>query len=400
MIIPYLLIIFIPLLFSHFFAPFGVIFWEGSFERFKVFLTFLLVIGGCLEILLRKNKEYLWWFQKYKKNIVIFFTIPLFSLLILSFLPIHIFWDFPDLYRADFWKNLFLGSYEKHHGYIFLLTLFGAFFIFSFAHSKKGLIQMSLIIASVVSGFALLEFLGIFSFFQMNGVPSWWAGRTISTLGNPNYLAGYLLIHFPLITFLRKPERYIVSTLLLLALFTTKSIIGISLLLVYILYISLWRFSYKNTLFLVFLFFLGFLAYLFLPSEKWLSLVSRFILMRETLYAIILHPFIFFFGALPDSLIAYFSLPRSDVIQSYFPVDAPIDSSHNLLIDIVFQYGIFFLLFLWFLFWKSFISQPLAIKYSLLLFLWFFSLNPYIIAPFLIFLLLLIPESSWSKKIL
>ncbi|MBP6981330.1 hypothetical protein KBB25_00930 [Candidatus Gracilibacteria bacterium] len=352
-----------------------------------------------MEILLRKNKEFFGWFQKYKKNIAIFFTIPLFSLLALSFLPIHIFGNFPDMYRADFWKNIFPGSYEKHHGYIFFLTLFGAFFLFSFAHSKKRLIQMSLIIASVISGLALLEFLGVFSFFQMNGVPSWGSGRTISTLGNPNYLAGYLLIHFPLVTFLRKPERYIVSILLLLALFTTKSIIGISLLGVYVFYISLGRFSYKNTLFLAFLLLLAFLAYFFLPSEKWLSLLSRFILMRETLFAIILHPSIFFFGALPDSLIAYFSLPRSDAIQSYFPVDAPIDSSHNLLIDILFQYGIFFLLFLGLLLWKSFVSQPLTIKYSLLLFLGFFSFNPYIIAPFLIFLLLLIPDSSGSKKI-
>lgn len=95
---------------------------------------------------------------------------------------------------------------------------------------------------------------------------------------------------------------------------------------------------------------------------------------------------IFFFGAGPDSLIQYFSLPRTSLIDAYFPESSPIDSSHNIFLDILFQYGIFFLGFLLYLLYKNFQKLQKSTQISLLFFLGFFSLNPYILSPFLVIL--------------
>jgi hypothetical protein len=46
-------------------------------------------------------------------------------------------------------------------------------------------------------------------------------------MGNPNYLAGYLLIMLPLTGLLRSPERWMLIFFLAVALVTTGSYIGI-----------------------------------------------------------------------------------------------------------------------------------------------------------------------------
>jgi hypothetical protein len=64
-------------------------------------------------------------------------------------------------------------------------------------------------------------------------------GRAVSTLGNPNYLAGYLLMILPLLTRWRSPERWIAMLVIVFAILTTGSYIAISLLGVYCFYILL-----------------------------------------------------------------------------------------------------------------------------------------------------------------
>lgn len=51
------------------------------------------------------------------------------------------------------------------------------------------LILFSLGSASLVAIFAIIEYLGFSLFFPSVGNVSWELGRTISTLGNPNYVA-------------------------------------------------------------------------------------------------------------------------------------------------------------------------------------------------------------------
>lgn len=74
------------------------------------------------------------------------------------------------------------------------------------ASERKNLIRMSLISVTIVSIIALIEASGVSVFFARYG-DIWGGGfRTISTLGNPNYLAGYLLILLPYTFALRAPE--------------------------------------------------------------------------------------------------------------------------------------------------------------------------------------------------
>jgi hypothetical protein len=51
----------------------------------------------------------------------------------------------------------------------------------------------------IISLYAILQFAGI-DFVPVQYVSSGWSlGRVFSTLGNPNYLAGYLLLLFPIL---------------------------------------------------------------------------------------------------------------------------------------------------------------------------------------------------------
>lgn len=59
---------------------------------------------------------------------------------------------------------------------------------------------------------------------------SWSNIRSIATLGNPNYVAGYLLMILPMILgYVRHFEKYILLVIICFGILATKSVIGISL---------------------------------------------------------------------------------------------------------------------------------------------------------------------------
>lgn len=86
-------------------------------------------------------------------------------------------------------------------------------------------------------------------------------------------------------------------------------------------------------------------GYFLLPPDKLLSLTSRFVLMRETLGIMIQYPLSFLFGFGPDSIVRAYDFARSAVIDNYFPKGSAIDSSHNILVDVLFQFGAVFLIY-------------------------------------------------------
>jgi hypothetical protein len=111
---------------------------------------------------------------------------------------------------------------------------------------RMKLLRMSLISVTIVSIIALIEASGVSVFFARHG-DIWGGGfRTISTLGNPNYLAGYLLILLPYTFALRSPERYMLPLLVGVAVVSTQSYIGIALMGSYGIYLLLdwWGFSF------------------------------------------------------------------------------------------------------------------------------------------------------------
>ncbi|MFZ2255631.1 MAG: hypothetical protein WAW59_03270 [Patescibacteria group bacterium] len=101
------------------------------------------------------------------------------------------------------------GSYEKFHGYLLYVGILLLGFSLSIVslRERQRLANISLISASIVSVVAILEAYG-FSIFLPTHSGTWGEGlRTIATMGNPNYLAGYLLFCLPLVSSVRSPEK-------------------------------------------------------------------------------------------------------------------------------------------------------------------------------------------------
>jgi hypothetical protein len=260
------------------------------------------------------------------------------------------------------------------------------------------MIVASLIASSLVALFALLEYIGISLPSSGTGRVTWELGRTISTLGNPNYVAGYLLMHIPLLTYLRSPERYILGWLIILALLTTGSYIGIILMLGYFLYQISLRFSYGKYIFSL-LIILGWVAvYLVAPTEKLLSFISRGVLMMDVIKNFFTHPIALLTWYGPDSIITLYSSVRSSVINMYFPPTSAIDSSHNIILDIIYSYGIIGLSYIiWTIRnrWSEIQNQD---KIAIILGILFFSLNVIVLAPLILLITLIYAPTSPVKK--
>ena len=125
------------------------------------------------------------------------------------------------------------------------------------------------------------------------------------------------------------------------------------------------------------------------PHTKFLSLESRGVLMVETMKLATEHPISLLVGAGPDSLIQTFSTQRSDRINAYFPSDMAIDSSHNVIIDFLYSYGILLTFGLGILFFRRFSTLDSTYRHIVTLSLLFFSLNVIVIAPLIVTLFIL-----------
>ncbi len=77
---------------------------------------------------------------------------------------------------------------------------------------------------------------GVYDIYGRSEMLSAYPGRSVSTLGNPNYVAGYLLIFLPLFVYIRTPERWVILGLLSIAILTTGSYIAMGLMGLYCLY--------------------------------------------------------------------------------------------------------------------------------------------------------------------
>lgn len=386
-----LIVALIPLFFSHIFSSFGIFFMEGSsFERVKVYLFCILIIIAVIETLFFRYEKLM---KITKIQYSFFFLILIFPLLV-------------QLFRGWGMDPDFLwGSHEKHHGYYFFTGLVFLFGIATLLEKREydRILRISLITASIVACFAVLEYMKLYSFFPMRLIEtSWEGGRANSTLGNPNYVAGYLVMLLPLITLIRKPERYSLLLLLILGILTTQSFIGISIMIVYWVYLFMKKSQYPILYLSLCIVLSWSLLYFLIPPEKLLSLMSRWVLMIEVLRAFLSNSWGILFGYGPDSIIGYFSFsPRSDLINAYFPAGSAIDSSHNILIDILYSYGIIFFVGIVHIIRNRWNRISRTAHESIILAIVFFSLNVVVISPLipLIILLAYVPVPSRSTSL-
>jgi hypothetical protein len=289
-----------------------------------------------------------------------------------------------------------LGSPEKHHGYLFYIGII-LFSVLLMASPREHLwryISWSIYAALIVAVIAIGEHIGgIWDIYHRSEMLGAYPERSVSTLGNPNYVAGYLLIFFPLLAQLRSPERWIVMGLFTIAIVTTGSYIGAALLGFYFLYSWLRqiRISPRSIYISICLLVIAsvYIGGHMLDSDKILSLMSRFVLMWESIRIMLWNPISFLMGFGPDSLIEHFAHDRAIIIDSYFPSNMNIDSSHNIFIDILFQYGIVSLGVILYSGWSHLKKQKEELQSAVLLGGIFLSLNVFVIVHILILILLI-----------
>lgn len=378
--------IIIPMIFSHIFSRF----WSGflisngigNFESIKIEFFLFLIILALIETLIFISREKwnnlknTWW--KVLIAIIIFAGIS------------------PIVYSHQNMLNILLWTWEKQHGILFIIgviLLANLLLVLSQKQLKKiayiiiGTGVTIAIIAITESFFGYNIFTGL-SFITQG---SWSNIRSIATLGNPNYVAGYLLMILPMILgYVRHFEKYILLVIICFGILATKSVIGISLAWVYILYTIIQKNLSRNTLILLVISIISIFLFIYTnyhESEKWLSLTSRFILMKYVFLGYIDGSALsIIFGNGPDSISWFFAGARATEINTYFPENMIIDSSHNIILDILFSYWLIGVGICTSYIVNSWKNISHTNKSVIILGLLFFSLNVIIIVPILIFI--------------
>jgi hypothetical protein len=119
--------------------------------------------------------------------------------------------------------------------------------------------------------------------------------------------------------------------------------------------------------------------------------------MIESLSMIVIQPLSLFIWFGPDSLLIHFSLARSALVDAYFPSTMLIDSSHSIIIDTLFQYGILpVIIGIIFLFKKKqCLGSPVWL--SVLVLLIFLAFNVLVISHIIILILLIAQLMQYPK---
>jgi hypothetical protein len=171
----------------------------------------------------------------------------------------------------------------------------------------------------------------------------WGIGRVFSTLGNPNYLAGFLLLLFPILA--DKKLKNVVGywILFFIVLGLTGSVTGIVFGSGYIFYrlVKVYRPAVlsRKVMILLSLFLIvvvgGGIGY-YSGSSKLLSLESRFSLWQSWVQVEKNNPLTILVGHGPDLILTNFSEGKIPLDPRYFAVGSQLDSFHNIILDFVF----------------------------------------------------------------
>lgn len=153
----------------------------------KAFFFIILTILGCITFLGTKRLTH-----KHLLLLGIFLLWTLFSYIV----------------NQDVNPYFWFGNGEKAHGWFFYLGLLILVIILSSGPraEKKKYLTISLISGAIVCTYALFQKLGL------DPIQSLYSSRLdetriFSTLGNPNYLAGYVLMLMPLSLFLSQSKK-------------------------------------------------------------------------------------------------------------------------------------------------------------------------------------------------
>jgi len=392
--INYLAIVFlIPLYFSYFFPTYNI-FEFNKLILFKTLIWLLLLFTGLKFIFFPQSfilgrinrKEIYFYFKKY-------LALPLIFIVGLGFL----------LFFSINSAQSFFGSYDRQEGFVSYLFYFIWFLLLfiNISGSRKEINNKKIkhiIITAVASGF-LVSLYGVLQFLNIDFI-TWaeaapLASRISSTLGQPNFLASFLLLVIPLSVyllintpkFLGKFFYSIVIVLQVLCLFFTASRGALLAFLIVISGVLLFFWSkIKLNIFKKTLIIFGFLLIIlfgalglehFLPGRistitdlKYGSLAVRVTFYKTAVKGILEKPIFGYGQENGNEIFIKYYKPDWGV---YGDVGATTDRAHNLILDILLNDGIVGLILFSLLYYQFFYLVKYNIKkdgfYSLALFL-------------------------------
>lgn len=404
-----------PLIYAWFYIPFlGIdvsilakyvpgLSWSW-FESVKVTFLFFCVFWASLFHLIS-----LFWKKKPKQVPVIFFTA---LIVFFAWTAVALFINQNNVYFS-------FGNHEKHHGWFFYIALLTLFFLLrqNSPSDHKKLITMSFLWCTGVA---------LYSFFQV-----WWLDplrdayetrldlqRIFSTLGNPNYLAGLVLMILPLMhetLFRHKGEHKALWDILLwivwgVLIYWTGSYLAWIFFALYVLIVIVnhiitqshhryifWSF-FTVCIFLVLWLFWYYYSEDILALQKMQGFIARFYLWKTWVAALTndISHFLFWYG--PDGFLVVSERFRHPLLSVYEDPAYRIDRSHNVFLDFALHFGVVLLGIILFLLSRIFKYFSRGQQLSLLFFALYFSFNIPVLVHFL--LVLQIVASCETKKII
>lgn len=367
------LVILLPLVNSHFFDLIWInwwfyVEWNYEFSKSIFFNVFSWII------------IFLFFLDNFKKKI--FFPKIIFFILWLFFLT-SIFTNFPL-------TNLFWSAW-KWHSVLMFIDLIWLFIVL--INQKKVFINelIKYIIYSAIFVIILWFKEYYFPTFDYGNL----SNRAISTFGHPNYLALYILVLIPfLIEWIKNNMYKIILIFSIILLFLTKSVIWISIFLVYLLFILKTKIKlekkYSLLIITLLIWFWIFIIYKFWFITKLNSFLSRFYIWETTLNISIsnLKNFIFWYWA--DSLSYIFDSLKSKELYIFENIWFTADRPHNIFLNLLYHFWFLSLVIFIYLLYKLFKKYKNNTYYnSIILFLVFCFFNFSSISIYLIIIVIL-----------
>lgn len=302
------------------------------------------------------------------------------------------------------------GNPEKRHGWFFYMALFVLFFLLKSVSSDE---HRKLIYTS----FAAFLWVLIYSVFQKIGLdplaPFYETRldmrRAFANLGNPNYLAGFVLIMLPLLhetIFVHKGAHKAFWDIILwvvggVVIYWTGSYLAWIIFAGYVLVILLSHIVSKKKhrdTFWISLVIVSFVAGIIFWQEygrdvleiqkmKWF--IARWYLWKTGVAGLFHDPWHFLFWYGPDGFLAVSEYFRHPLLSTYEDPSYRIDRSHNVFIDFALHFGVPILATVLFFITKKLPHISHGKRVSLLMFALYFSFNIPVLIHFLILLQIL-----------
>jgi hypothetical protein len=362
------------------------------------------------------------WFESVKVNFFLICTLGA----LCSHLFLVFFWDrLPHISRffiislgvifvwtiASLWINHDVNIYftsgnpEKRHGWFFYMALFILFFLLKSVSSEERRKLLYTSFAGFIGVIVYVVFQKIWldplaPFYETRLDPR----RAFSTLGNPNYLAGFVLIMLPLLhetIFAHKGEHkdlwgIILWVVAAVVIYLTGSYLAWIIFAGYVLVILLTHIVSKKKhrdIFWISLVVIAFLAGILfwqeygrdvLEMQKMKWFIARWYLWKTGVAWLLHDPWHFLFWYGPDGFLAVSEYFRHPLLSVYEDPAYRIDRSHNVFIDFALHFGVPITVALLVLIGRQIPHISHGKRVSLLLFALYFSFNIPVLIHFLI----------------